>query len=238
MPGVVDEARGIAVRAANLGWRDLPLRDTLASELGLPVTLGHDVRAGGLAEFRMGAGQGARDALFDAIGTGIAGAMMLDGRQYAGGGPVGEIGHVVIDRAGATCGCGQRGCLETVASATAIAAGYRARTGRATTGATEVAALVAAGDADAGAVWDAAVAALAEALVGYSAVLAPELVVIGGGLARAGPLLMDPLRSAVRARPTFHRRPAFVAAALGDQAGCVGAALLAWRRYRDRPAVP
>ncbi|HEX5494724.1 MAG TPA: ROK family protein [Mycobacteriales bacterium] len=235
VPGVIDEQRGVAVLAANLGWRDLPLRDILTAELGIPVALGHDVRAGGLAEFRLGAGRGASDALFVAIGTGIAGALLLDGRPYAGGGPVGEIGHVVVDPAGPACGCGQRGCLETLSSATAIAGAYRARTGRRPAGAEEVARLVAAGDPDAVAVWDAAVAALARVLVGYAAVLAPELVVVGGGLARAGDLLLDPLRAAVDAAVTFHRRPRIVPAALGDHAGRTGAALLAWHCLDTRP---
>lgn len=98
VPGIVDETRGVAVYSANLGWRDLPLRALLAERLGgIPVALGHDVRTGGLAEGRIGAGRGADRFLFVPLGTGIAGAIGIDGRVEAGAhGCAGEIGHIVV----------------------------------------------------------------------------------------------------------------------------------------------
>ena len=221
VPGVVDEAAGIAVYSANFGWRDLPLRARLEEHTGLPVAFGHDVRAGGLAEAALGAARGVRDFLFLALGTGIAGAAVLDGRPYAGGGYAGEIGHVVVEPGGRECGCGARGCLETVASARAIAERYGAS-------AAEVADRCAAGDPRARAVWQRAVDALADALAMYVSVLAPELIVVGGGLSEAGDQLLPPLDDALGKRLTFHRRPRLCRAALGDQAGRLGAALLAW----------
>jgi len=223
VPGIVDETAGMAVFSANLGWRDLPLRAQLEERTGLPVAFGHDVRAGGLAEASLGAAKGLRDFLFLALGTGIAGAAVLDGRPYAGGGYAGEIGHVIVEPGGRACGCGARGCLETVASARAIAERY----GNGASAA-DVAERCAAGEERACAVWQAAVDALADALAMYVSVLAPELIVVGGGLSEAGDRLLRPLDAALGKRLTFHRRPRIRRAALGDQAGRLGAALLAW----------
>lgn len=230
VPGVVDEDRGIAVFSANLGWRDRSLRAELERAVGLPLTLGHDVRAGGLAEAMLGAGRGVRDLLFMPIGTGIAAAIVLDRRPYPGtGGGAGELGHVLIDPAGPPCGCGRRGCLETLASAAAVVAGYRARVGDARLGAQHVAARAGAGDPDARVVWDRATDALAAGLAIATTLLAPKVVVIGGGLAGAGAQLLDPVRRGLAARLAFERTPRLVIAELGDEASCLGAALVGWR---------
>jgi glucokinase len=227
VPGIVDDDRGIAVYSANLGWRDLALRSVLETRLDVPVAFGHDVRSGGLAEARIGAGQGARNQVFLPVGTGIAAALLVDGRPVTGDGYAGELGHVVVDPGGAACRCGGRGCLETVASASAIARRYAERTGRPAGDAGMVAARVRAGEADACAVWNEAVRDLAGALATCVTLLAPELVVIGGGLARSGELLLAPLRTALEARLTYQRRPRLVRAALGEHAGCLGAGLRA-----------
>lgn len=236
VPGVVDEESARAVYSANLGWRDLPLADLLQERTGLPVVLGHDVRAGGAAEWLLGAARGAQDVLFVAIGTGIAAAVLSDGRPVRAKGYAGELGHLVVEPGGAVCGCGARGCLETLASASAVAAAFTARTGRPVSGADEVAALLAEGDADARAVWDRAADALATALASATTLLAPELIVLGGGLAEAGELLLGPVRERLAERLTFQRRPGLVAAELGDEAGCLGAGLYAWRAVNDASA--
>ncbi|MFC9330713.1 ROK family protein [Kitasatospora sp. NPDC057015] len=236
VPGVVDEELARAVYSANLGWRDLPLADLLEDRTALPVVLGHDVRAGGAAEWLLGAARGARDVLFVAIGTGIAAAAVSDGRPLRARGYAGELGHLVVDPAGAPCSCGGRGCLETVASAAAIAAAYTARSGRPVSGAEEVATLLAGGDTDAQAVWDRATDALAAALASATTMLAPELIVLGGGLAEAGELLLGPVRKRLAERLTFQRRPDVVGADLGDEAGCLGAGLYAWRGACDLSA--
>ncbi len=230
VPGIVDEANGIAVVAANIGWRDVPLSAILAERLGVPVALGHDVRAGGLAENALGAGSGARDVLFVALGTGIAASCIVDGAPVVAGGYAGEIGHIVVEPGGEECGCGGRGCLERVASAAAVARRYTARSGAAVTGAADVAARVRTGDPHARAVWDDAVAALVTVLHTTVTLLGPEVVVLGGGLAEAEDLLIGPVETLLDKELTFQRRPRVVRAALGDQAGCLGAALLAWER--------
>ncbi|GKQ36493.1 ROK family protein [Streptomyces sp. A012304] len=229
VPGIVDEAHGVAAYAANLGWRDVPLRELLRTRLGIPVALGHDVRAGGLAEGRIGAGRGADRYLFVALGTGIAGAIGFDGRVEAGAhGFAGEIGHVVV-RPGATpCPCGQRGCLERYSSAAAVSEAWAAACGDPEADAADCAKAVTSGDPNAVRVWRHAVDALADGLVTALTLLDPRTLVIGGGLAEAGETLFTPLRDAVRQRITFQKLPEIVPAALGDTAGCLGAGLLAW----------
>ncbi|MFD6528928.1 ROK family protein [Streptomyces sp. NPDC060184] len=230
VPGIVDTERGIAVYAANLGWRDLPLRDLLGERLGsVPVALGHDVRTGGLAEGRSGAGRGADRFLFVALGTGIAGAIGIDGVIEAGAhGSAGEIGHVVVRPDGPECGCGQRGCLETLASASAVTRAWAAACGDPSQDAADCARAVDAGDPTALRVWADAVDALAAGLVTAITLLDPRTLIIGGGLAEAGETLFTPLRAAVEERLTFQTLPHIVPATLGDTAGCLGAGLLAW----------
>ena len=237
VPGIVDEARGLAVFSANLGWRDLPLRTLLEARIGLPVGFGHDARAGALAEATLGAARGERDVLFVPVGAGIAGAAIVDGRLLVAGGHAGEVGHLQVDPAGEPCGCGGRGCVETVASGPALARRYAARSGTPVAGAAAVAARARDGDPDAVAVWADAVAALAQALAAAVGVLASRVVVVGGGLAGAGDLLLRPLAEALPARlsPGAAPVPRLALAALGDQAGCLGAALLA-RRALDAQA--
>ncbi|MFF5483427.1 ROK family protein [Streptomyces sp. NPDC012935] len=230
VPGIVDEDQGVAAYSANLGWRDVPLRRLLAERLGgVPVALGHDVRTGGLAEGRIGAGKGADRFLFVPLGTGIAGAIGIDGRVEAGAhGFAGEIGHIVVRPGGAPCPCGQRGCLERFASAAAVSEAWAAACGDPEADAADCAKAVTSGDPNAVRVWHEAVDALADGLVTALTLLDPRTLIIGGGLAEAGETLFTPLRKAVRRRVTFQKLPSIVPAALGDTAGCLGAGLLAW----------
>jgi glucokinase len=230
VPGLVDTATGMAVYAENLGWRDVPFVDRLTEATGLPVAFDHDVRAAGAAEQRFGAARGYRDVAFVPIGTGISAALVLDGRPFAGGGWAGEIGHIDVG-SGLPCPCGARGCLETIASAAAIARRYTERSGRPVRGALEVAARLDDGDADASAVWHEAIDALSFVLAVTAAVVAPELIIVGGGLSGAGAVLLQPLRKGVARRVTPpQRQPEVALAALGEQAGLLGAALLAWEK--------
>ncbi|MEU9855757.1 ROK family protein [Streptomyces sp. NPDC047974] len=236
VPGIVDADRGIAVYAANLGWRDVPLRALLSERLGgLPVALGHDVRTGGLAEGRIGAGHGADRFLFVPLGTGIAGAIGIGDRIEAGAhGYAGEIGHIVVRPGGTDCGCGQRGCLERYASASAVSLAWAAASGDPRADAADCAKAVESGDPVAVRVWQEAVDALADGLVTALTLLDPRTLIIGGGLAEAGETLFTPLRAAVEERVTFQKLPVIVPAALGDTAGCLGAGLLAWDLLADQ----
>ncbi|MFF3065102.1 ROK family protein [Oerskovia sp. NPDC057915] len=230
VPGVVDEDAGVVRNAENLGWVDLPLRQVVADATGLPVGFGHDVRAGGLAEARLGAGRGEPDHAYVSVGTGIAAAIVLRGEVYAGRGFAGEVGHGGV-RGGEPCPCGGSGCAETYASAAGMARSYRHLTGAAVLevpGSAEVLARAKAGDLVAREVWDRAVDRLGELVAAMVRVLALPVVVVGGGLVRAGDDLMVPLDAAVRSYLTFHPAPRLVPAVLGAAAGTYGAAVLAW----------
>lgn len=225
VPGIVDDAAGIGVFSSNLGWRDAPLRALAAETLGLPVAFDHDVRSAAWAEHVLGGARAFDDAVVLIIGTGIAGALLLDGRTHTAGGYAGEIGHSPIGDW--PCPCGATGCLEAVASAGAIARRYTEATGIEVAGAKEVIARAADGDREAARVWDDAMDALALSIAQLSAVLAPEAIVIGGGLSRAGDALFGELDRRLRERLSFHRIPKLVRAELSGNAGILGSALRA-----------
>ncbi|MDT0322910.1 ROK family protein [Streptomyces sp. DSM 44918] len=234
LPGIVDEAAGVAVYSANLGWRDVPFRRLLSERLGggIPVAVGHDLRVAALAEGRLGAGVGVDRFLLVALGTGIAAALSIDGRTEPGAhGRAGELGHVVVRPGGPPCSCGQRGCLEVVASAAAVGRAWAAAAGAPGLDAADAARAVAAGDPRAAVVWERAVDALADGLLAAISLLDPRTLIVGGGLAEAGETLLTPLRAALAARAVvLHQLPEIVPAGLGDAAGCLGAGLLAWDR--------
>jgi glucokinase len=236
VPGVVDEENGVAVWSSNVGFRDVPLRSLLAERLGLPAALGHDVRVGGMAEARLGAGRGKSHVLFVAIGTGIAAALVVQGAGYSGAhGAAGEVGHIVVRRGGAPCGCGQRGCLEAEASAKSIGRRYAQLADNPDATALDVVTRAARGEELAGRVWGDAVDALTDGLVTCQALYDVDVLVLGGGLAEAGDALLAPVRDAFAERITFHRMPQIVRAGLGDNAGCLGSALLALDHLEKQP---
>ena len=228
VPGAVDESRGIGIAASNLGWRDVPFADLVSRHLQTPVAVGHDIRAAALAEARQGVAKDSAGFFFMSIGTGIGGAIVVDGVPWTGASYLAaEIGHITLTAGTEQCACGRRGCLETVASANAIALRYAAETHVHDVDAALVCQRMQAGDPTAVRVWDAAIQALAEAMQPVLTLVNPGLVVIGGGLSRAGNALLDPLTTAVRHRRTVGLVPEIVLATLGDRAACVGAGLLA-----------
>lgn len=228
VPGVVDPAEGIARYAANLGWRDLPLRTLVSDAVGLPVTIDQDVRAGGLAELSVGAARGITEGLFVALGTGVAGAVITGGRIMAGPtGRAGELGHLPVVPDGEICACGQRGCVETYSSASAIARRYAAAGGPPVR-AEDVFTRAAAQDERARRIVEEAIAALARGLVCHVLLMDPTLIVVGGGLAAAGPTLLLPLAVRVQAGLAWRPAPPIVVGELVGDAGRRGATLLAW----------
>lgn len=229
VPGVVDERAGVGRYSMILGWRDVGFGELLR-RFDRPVAFGHDVSAGAYAEARRGPAQGHRDWLFIALGTGLGSTFVLHGRPYRGdSGTGGELAHVVVRPDGPMCRCGKRGCLEMVATGPAIADAYAAATGSAkqTVTAAQVAGLVREGDASAVAVWSSAIDALAKVVASYAESMNPSLVVVGGGLAEAGDLLIEPLAAAVRRQVAFADPPAVVLAHHGADAGLVGVAVAA-----------
>jgi glucokinase len=231
--GPIDQHGG-TVSPVNIAcWRGFPLRERVAAAVpGAPVRLGGDGVCMALGEHWRGAGRGARFLLGVVVSTGVGGGLVLDGVPYQGRtGNAGHVGHVVInpdDRAGALCSCGGRGCVETVAAGPSMTRWARAN-GWAGADAAALAGAAAAGDTVAVRAFGRGTAALAAMLVSVAAVCDLDLVVVGGGVAKAGRVLFDPLRAALadHAGLDFVRSLRVVPAELGDDAGLVGAARLA-----------
>jgi glucokinase len=223
LPGHFDAATGTGVILPNLAgdWVGRPIAAPVAERLGVPVRLVNDARALTLAELHLGAGRGARTMVCVTLGTGVGGGVVVDGRLHLGTGHAGEIGHTIVEVDGPLCGCGNRGCLDRVAAAAAIAA----RAGRATVD--EAIGAARAGDARAREALAHAARAVGAAVGGAAVLLWPDRIVVGGGVAQAGELLLEPLRREVlaRARVCPPEALTIVAAALGPAAGAIGAAL-------------
>ncbi len=234
VPGVVDAQHGIAVYASNLGWRDIPIRQMVAEAVGLPVILDHDVRAAGLAELELGAGRGAQEVLFVALGTGIAAAVITRGQVSTGAtGMAGELGHLPVFPDGEWCACGQRGCTETYASGAALSRRYSAVSGISGVPASEVLSRASTGDDLAQRIFGDAVTALGRALVNYVLIMDPEMIIIGGGLAASGAALLDPLTREIQGGLAWRSVPTISGGRFGADAGRRGAALLAWRMLNE-----
>ncbi|MDW5594982.1 ROK family protein [Conexibacter stalactiti] len=245
IPCLIDQRTGVATMAVNLPIRDMPFRDVMAERLGLPVHVDNDANMAALAEFRAGAAVGVTDAVVLTIGTGIGGGLILNGRLYRGAiGSGAELGHMVIEVDGPRCqgNCPNHGCLEVLASGTALAregtriAGERSDSllGRALAdGRTVNGALVTelAHDGDQAAIDTLALIGrnLGVGIANYLNIFNPDVVVIGGGVIAAGELLMAPAReeAARRALPTMRDHGRIVVASFGPEAGMVGAGALA-----------
>jgi glucokinase len=244
IPATVDHERGVAVSAVNLPLSDVPLRDLVGERTGLPVFVDNDATVAALAEHLYGAARGARNAVMLTVGTGIGGGLIIGGEVYRGSTGAGaELGHTVIDLDGPECqgNCPGRGCVETLASGTAIGREGRAAAEREP--ASALARMLAEGrEIDGRAVTEAALDGdpaargvfelvgrrLGVALTGFANVFEPEAIVIGGGVIAAGDLLLDPARRELEARalPPMNRTPVR-AAQLGPDAGMIGAAAMA-----------
>ena len=240
-PGPLDLGRGRVVDTPNLAWSGYPIRDRVAERVGLPAFLDKDANCATYGEWWQGAARGARTAVGVTLGTGVGGGLVLDGRLARGStGVGGELGHTTIDLEGRRCGCGNRGCLEAYASGTNIAA--RAREGidagadsamsrlvsgdlsRLTAETVHEALLL--GDAYAHEIMAETGRILGVGLASVVNLLNPEVVVLVGGVMRAGDHLLAPLRDEVgrRAFPSAVAACRIVAGELGQAAGVVGAA--------------
>ncbi len=210
------------------GWHGIRPAEEMQSRLGLPVQVENDANLGALGEREFGCGQGIRNMLYVRLSTGVGAGLILDGRPFRGaGGIAGEIGHIAHTDDGVICRCGNRGCLETVASPLAIA-GLLERSRKERVSVQRLLELVAAGDRGARrAVIDAG-AAVGRAIAGSVNLLNPELVAIGGDLAAAGEVILEPIRQAIQ-RHSVSRAASAVRVergALGDRAEVLGAAAL------------
>ena len=232
LPGPIDRARGTVASASILpGWRGVRAADELGSRLGLPVGLDNDANLAALAETLWGGGQGCTHVVYVKVSTRIGCGLIVDGWLLRGArGVAGEIGHTVVNEAGPVCYCGSRGCLETVASASAISEMLRLRHREQLTMA-QVVALAIEGDPGCQRALTDVSAEIGIAVGNVCNLLNPERVVIGGTLSQAGELVLQPIRQAVhRATRQFTTEmAAVVPAQLGERAEVLGALALVMR---------
>jgi glucokinase len=251
VPCTIDRERGVAINAVNLPITDVPIRDVIGERTGLPTFLDNDANCAMLAEHRFGAAKGAENALLLTIGTGIGGGVIIHRELYRGTtGAAAELGHVVVDEDGPPCQgtCPNHGCVETMASGTALARDGAAAAGRHPDSALGHA--LAKGGIEGKTVTEAAMAGdevalevvanagryLGVALASLANIFDPDVIVIGGGVAAVGDLMLDPARAelAKRALPPMNRTPV-KAAELGGDAGMIGAAEMALEEVGSSP---
>lgn len=227
VPGVVNTTTGVAEYSENIGWKNVPFVKLVNELTGLTVGFGHDVRAGGVAETMYGAGKGFSNSFFMPIGTGIAGAIVLNGElfddPYAG-----EIGHLDVN-SGYMCACGVMGCLESISTGPSILRIFNEKSGSQLTSASQVVEEAKMGNSIAQEVWKQSVEAIGFTLASYINILAPEIIILGGGVSKAGDALLVPIEKYLDTRLTFQRRPKLVVAELGDHAGMIGAGIFGLR---------
>ena len=248
--GGIDTARGLITMSPNLpGWKDIPLRGMVREKYGVDTFLVNDASAAALGEHRFGAGKGASNLIYLTVSTGIGGGIIVDGELYTGPcGSAGEVGHMTIAVNGPKCACGNTGCWETLASGTAVAreAVKRIRNGEKSSvvdlvggkigeiTAEKVGVAAQGGDPLAREVIATAATYLGVGMVNLVNIFNPELIIVGGGMAKLGDLLLDPARRLVeeRAFPISAKAVRIVTAQLGDEAGVYGAASLALGQRR------
>lgn len=247
VPGAIDMERGRTLFLPNLPgqWRNVPLAEKLTEHTHLPVRIINDARAMTLGEWRFGAGQGVPTIACYTLGTGIGGGLVINGQLHLGiGGGAGELGHVTVDMNGPKCGCGANGCVEVYASGPAIAAmGIKAVVQGATTRIAEmcendlnrvtpelVCQAAVEGDSIAKEIYEFAGLCIGVAVASVVTAINPLRIVIGGGVAAAGEVILDPIRTTVQRRVclTDLKHVQVVLAELGNNAGLIGAAV--WAR--------
>jgi len=241
--GAIDTNKGVITESPNLaGWSDIPLRDIVTEKCHIKTFLLNDASAAALGEHRFGAGRGTNNLIFVTASTGIGGGIIIDGKLYSGtSGSAGEIGHMTIDVNGPKCTCGNTGCLETLASGTAVArdAIGRIRQGEKSTltemvkgkiTAEKVGIAAQSGDPLSMDVISRAANYLGIGMANIVNIFNPEIIVVGGGMSKLGDFLLDPVRQIVRERafPISAQAVRIVTARLGDDAGIYGAAVFAF----------
>jgi glucokinase len=241
VPGYVDPVHGLVYRAPNIpGWDNFPVREYLEEKIGAPVLVGNDANLAALGEWRYGAGVGYHNLIYLTISTGIGAGVIMNDRLILGEhGLAAELGHVTVVPEGPLCGCGQRGHLEAVASGTAIARyvaekialGYPTRLAALPSPtAKDVSAAAEQGDELAIRALHHAGTYIGYALADFLHMLNPAIVILGGGVSRAGAALIEPLKAALPERimnRAYLENLVITTCALGDNAGLLGALVLA-----------
>lgn len=252
--GSTDSQQGVVVAASNLGWENAPLRDMLCERIGDEwrerIWVDKDTNAAVLGEMMYGAGRGSEHIFYVTVGTGIGGGMILDGSIYHGASDgASDFGHLVLDPDGIVCGCGKRGCVETLASGVAIA-----RMAREALNAPDSTTILTGLDPGLITAHDVTVAAkngdqlakeiftqagywLGRALAYYVDLNNPERIIIGGGVMGAGDLLLEPVRQTTYkfALPNNAAAAQIIPAGLGSDSGVIGAAAFVWQHHKESP---
>ena len=249
--GAINPEKGLVTSSPNLpGWNNVPLRDTIRRKYKVNTFLINDANAAALGEHHFGAGKGVNNLVLLALGTGIGGGIIINGKLYSGShGSAGEIGHMTIDINGPRCNCGNIGCLEVLASGTAVAkeAVRRIRQGERSSlteivegkieniTAEKVSIAAQGGDSLASEVISSAAFYLGVGMVNLVNIFNPEMIIVGGGMAKMGDLLLNPAKQIVRERAFQSSAQAvrIVPAQLGDDAGVLGAAVFAFQQKVD-----
>ncbi len=248
-PGPLSRSQGIIIATPNIpGMIDVPMRDMVSDRLSLPATLENDANAAAYGEFLCGAGRGAKDIVLLTLGTGVGSGIIIDGRILHGRHEIGgEIGHMIVDPGGEQCNCGQRGCFERYGSATNLAE-YAMRLIRDEGRESSLKAKMAAGgsidakdiqeaafggDELASEVWDRGVYYLAVGLVSISRIFDPDKIILAGGMTQAGDRLLNPVLEQFGLLHWTLTEPKteVCIAALGNNAGAIGAAGVAWQDF-------
>jgi glucokinase len=246
-PGPMDLATGTLLNPPNLGWGTVPIRQLILDRFGVPTMLTNDCKAAGYGEFRFGAGRGTQNMVYLGIGTGIGGCVIIGGQVYVGAtGNAGEIGHTVIALDGPLCGCGARGCLEALASGSAL--GRLGQEAAATSGGqllalvngdvkaitgAHVAQAAAQGDPVAQGVFNYAIRGLGAGVGNVMNAFGPERVVLGGGVvAKNGSGYVKRVEEATQGFTLRGCGVPVVAAELGERSGVLGALAHAWEQAR------
>lgn len=231
-PGPVDAAGRVARVAINLvGWQDVPVADWLETQTGRPTVLANDANCAGLGEAWLGAGRAFQNLILLTLGTGVGGAIILEGKLFVGPqGTAGELGLITLNPEGPPCNSGNRGSLEQYCSVQAI----RRQTGLEPA---VLAAKAAAGDGDAIAFWQQYGRYLGAGLASLIYVLTPEAIILGGGISAGAPLFLPTARAEIEQRvlPSSRENLQILLAELGNQAGIVGAARLALQTFGPVP---
>ncbi len=248
--GAIDVRRGLVTASPNLpGWCDIPLRGIIREKYGISTWLLNDASAAALGEYRFGAGRGANNLIYITVSTGIGGGIIINGELYCGSqGSAGEVGHMTIDVNGPRCNCGSVGCWEALASGTAVAREAVRRIGCGEASclteivegrleditAEEVGDAARRGDPLALDVIAKAATYLGMGMVNLVNIFNPEMIIVGGGMAKLGDLLLAPAREIVqeRAFPLPAQAVRIVPAGLGSDAGVLGAAAFAFQQER------
>jgi glucokinase len=239
--GPLDPYEGIIYEAPNVpGWVDFPLRSHLENCLKIPVALGNDANLAAFGEWRYGSGQGHHHLIYVTVSTGIGGGVIIDDQMLLGQqGLAAEIGHITVLPGGPLCGCGKRGHLEAVASGPAIAAWYAQEVERGAAssipaGVQLTAKIIGEAAVQGDSLAQTAIARsgqfLGRALAEFAHIFNPSIIIIGGGVSKTGPLLLDPLWKELQASvmtPAYYKQLTLTTAALGDEAGLIGALALA-----------